>query len=171
MKKLIRNLLLTSLLLLGAAAQAADCASCADLEKATRAFRALNPRSSVDQETGGKRIEATLALVRAGLREAAKNAKHKTQILARVFDLVSAAGPFDFESQGAQVLHEGLRRDRQAAAQFDREFGGNKLSCEKKLLKSSILEFRCDDRKSGGKIPAEGGSVSCVQTFNYDLCK
>ncbi|MBX3019969.1 MAG: hypothetical protein KF767_18930 [Bdellovibrionaceae bacterium] len=152
-------------------AQAQACVSCNEIAKTTKEFGALNPRSTVDQETGGKLIDPMMKTIRAGVNEAAKNSKLRTRLWSDLFAMVTAAGPYDFESQGAQLLHEGLRRDAKAAAQFDKEFSGNKLSCEKKLLKSAIVEFRCNDRRSGGKVPAEGGVAACVQTFNYDLCK
>lgn len=147
-----------------------NCASCNELDKSTQVFRKLDSRSTVDQETGAKLIDPMLVTIRKASAEASKNAKAKSRILNRLFAMVAASGPFDFESQGAQVLHDEIRKDAAASAQFDKEYSSTKLSCEQKLLKSSILEFRCNDRKSGGKVSSEGGVAECIQTFNYDTC-
>lgn len=146
------------------------CEICATLEAQTKTFRALSASSTVDQETGSKMIPKMLLNIRAAVLEMRKNSGARAKILTEAFALAEASGPFDFESQGAQLLFEGIKNDKAANAQFDREYGGTKLTCEQKLLKSSILEFRCEHVKSKGR-PRADIDPSCIQKFNYDDCK
>lgn len=143
------------------------CLACAENAKLSAQFKRLSYKISVDQEKGTDLIVAVIARVEDSKKAMRSQASQKQKIFDSLFEMLVVSAPFDFESQGAQVLQDLLKGDAVAKARFDARMSVQNLSCEQKLLQSSIVEFRCDDSK---KASSPEGDAACIQTFNYDVC-
>lgn len=160
------------------AVAAAPCTACDRIAKLTKETKALNYKNEKERFDGQSKVMATVEELEKFEKVSKKDA-NRSKIFSALLALSREAGPYDIESQIAQMLGFAIKKDaglKKSYESYLKSLGKEKAPelCKTQRMETSVSERLC--LESAG---IKGQEVSdkqaekvkaCVKAFSFEDC-
>ena len=158
-----------------------SCVYCENIKKLTATLRGLDYSKEEDRYKGSETVIGAVEKLKS-FKELDKRNPKRQEAFEDSIELVLLGGPFDGESQLAQVFSEFIETEKELNAAYEKQLKQLEskatetlAKCRVQRIKTSVSEILCLEKAGtkgadSGDKTKEREAKKCIQKFNFEQC-